>query len=244
MPEITDFESGGEAQTIITSPDKACYDNMAAHFMKEYKYSQSVNLPVKSSASSLLKLHGEDEAYFAENVLVPYDETDGTSAERGTAYHRFLELCDFGVCDEDGIKRQLDNFVADGLMPQEQAALLNVNNLCKILSMPAFKGLVGAHLLREQEFLVKLPANEFLPTDADDGVLLQGAIDLLAIGNGGTAIIDYKYSKKSDEHIIKTYTPQLSLYKKAVSRILSVDESTISTTIINIYALREIPLNL
>ncbi|MDE7087211.1 MAG: PD-(D/E)XK nuclease family protein, partial [Clostridia bacterium] len=77
-----------------------------------------------------------------------------------------------------------------------------------------------ATLYREREFLCRLKAKEILETEAEDFVLLQGAIDLLAVGDFGVKIIDYKYSHKTDEQLIKTYTPQLNLYKKVTSAIL------------------------
>jgi ATP-dependent exoDNAse (exonuclease V) beta subunit len=114
--------------------------------------------------------------------------------------------------------------------------------LVEILAMPVFDKLSGCTLYREREFLCQLPANQFLDTTADDGVLVQGAIDLLATGKGGTAIIDYKYSKKSDDELVSFYSAQLALYKKAVARILKINEETISTTIVNIYSRRQINL--
>jgi ATP-dependent helicase/nuclease subunit A len=265
------------SQILISEPSEEVYNKLADAFMPEYPRAESVNLPVKSSASLLLKL-GEEDNYYAENNLYPEDdeqsynadgeqgvgeteaelfvggaESEGqgsandfgeTSAERGTAYHRYLQLCDFSVKDRAGVQKQIESFVQSGLMTGEQAELLDCGHLEEILSMPVFDGLERARLLREQEFLCRLPACDFLPTSADDGVLIQGAIDLLSIGEGGVSIIDYKYSKKSDNALKEKYAAQLSLYKKAVSKILKVEEKTISATIVNIYLKRQIPLNI
>lgn len=241
MEGLTDFDGERGVQLLISSPDLQIYESVKSRFMRPYPHEESVNLPVKSSASQILK---NSEEYFAERVLFEQEGEDEkqTGAERGTAYHRYLELCDFSIKDAKGIRAQIDRFVAEGAMPPEQAELISAENLEEILAMPAFDALAGATLYREQEFLCRLPANAFLDTSAEDGVLVQGAIDLLAIGGGGTAIIDYKYSKKDDVQIVKTYAAQLALYKKAVSAILKIDESTISTTIINIFTRREIKL--
>ncbi len=106
--------------------------------------------------------------------------------------------------------------------------------------MQAFADLRGAQLFREQEFLCRLPANEVLDTEAEDFVLVQGAIDLLARGDFGIKIIDYKYSKKSDEALKETYFKQLELYKKAAVRITGTAPEKISCTIVNIYLKRQI----
>jgi ATP-dependent helicase/nuclease subunit A len=245
---------GGESgeQVLITKPSEEEYQRLKATFMPTYPQAASVNLPVKSSASVLLKLGEEDNSY-AENVLFE-EESDlpendkkwqgKTSAEQGTAYHRYLQLCDFAIKDKKGLQKQLESFVADGLMPKEQAELISPEHLEEILAMPAFDNLKSGRLFREQEFLCRLPAKDFLPTDADDGVLIQGAIDLLAVCDDGVHIIDYKYSKKDDKAIVAKYAAQLSLYKKAVAKILKVEENTISATIINIFLKRQINLKI
>lgn len=241
MLGLTDFNEEQGVKVALSAPDEETYEKISSRFMRPYAYEESVNLPVKSSASQILR---DSEQYFAEHVLYPDEGEDErrTGAERGTAYHRYLELCDFAVKDAEGITAQIEGFVARGEMSPEQAELLSVENLESILAMPAFANLSGAVLHREREFLCRLPANAIMNTGAEDGVLVQGAIDLLAIGADGTAIIDYKYSRKDDESIKSYYSAQLALYKKAVARILKIDESTITTTIINIFTLREIKI--
>ena len=115
--------------------------------------------------------------------------------------------------------------------------------VCGILDMPVFASLKGATLLREQEFLCNLPARDVLPeTTAGDGVLVQGAIDLLAVQKDKVFIIDYKYSKKDEEQLAETYSPQLALYKKAVAVITGKAEKDIFCVIVNIYKRKQINL--
>ena len=91
--------------------------------------------------------------------------------------------------------------------------------------------------------MCRLRANEILPgVSANDWVLVQGAIDLLAECGDCVKIIDYKYSHKSDEQLIKTYKAQLDLYKKAVAVITGNSFDKISCTIVNIFARRQIDL--
>ena len=81
-----------------------------------------------------------------------------------------------------------------------------------------------------------------MDTVSGDEVLVQGAIDLLCVNRGRVAIIDYKYSGKSDAQIVKTYKRQLDLYRLAAGKILGVPQENIETYIVNIFALREIKL--
>ena len=158
-----------------------------------------------------------------------------TSTERGTAYHRFLELCDFSINSRDGVKDELENLIHVGKITQEQADLLEAEQLCKILSMPVFSDLHGAKLYREREFLCRLKANEILPTPAEDYILVQGAIDLFADFGGRIKIIDYKFSHKSLEMLKSAYSAQLALYKRAASVITGVAPENIRTVIVNIF---------
>lgn len=235
-----EFTAAGEDGGVVYRADDALAEAIDKHFMVEYAHKDSVNLPVKSSASAILRLT-EQEPHYTPHELFGGEGETGT--ERGTAYHRFLELCDFSITSVDGISAEIENFSKSGRLTEEQAKLLNAEELKGILSMPAFSGLGGATLYREREFLCRLPANKILPdVTATDGVLVQGAIDLIAQGDFGVKIIDYKYSHKTDEQLIATYARQLALYKSATAKITGTAEDAISCTIINIFKKRQIDL--
>lgn len=236
-----DFVGSKRLRPILTSPDVELERKIDERFMREYAFADSVNLPVKSSASAILRLTEEDERFRPHELFKGEGET-GT--ERGIAYHRFLELCDFSVKDAVGIAAELDVFLEKGLVTRGQRELLDENGLAEILNMSVFSSLGGAKLYREREFLCRLPANEILPdTQSPDGIHVQGAIDLLADTDEGIKIIDYKYSSKSDEYLVGKYSRQLALYKKAVSLIMREDERRISCAIVNIFLKRQIILN-
>lgn len=227
--------------TVIYQADEESFAQVDNRFMREYSHAESVDLPVKSSASAILKSLHDDEPYYRERELFPPESQTGT--ERGTAYHRFLELCDFSIKTHNGVKKQLEKFLLDGLMTEDSAALLSVDELVEILNMPVFDDVQTFTLFREREFLCRLKACDVMPTSAQDYVLLQGAIDLLCVKDGQIKIIDYKYSKKNETELINTYSAQLALYKKAVSAIMHVDEERISTAIVNIFHRTQILLN-
>ena len=74
----------------------------------------------------------------------------------------------------------------------------------------------------------------------EESVLVQGAIDLLAVTAEGVYIIDYKLVRLSPEALKAKYSRQLNLYKSAVARIMKVDERTIQARIIDLRHLKEI----
>lgn len=231
-------EDGAE---MIYAPDKALAAEIDKRFAAVYKYENSIDLPVKSSASAILRAGSAEEPFYAEHKLFGGEGETGT--ERGTAYHRFLELCDFSLKSLSLIKEQIDNFAQSGRITAEQAEMLSADELSEILSMPVFDDLQGARLFREREFLCRMRACDILPhVEATDFVLVQGAIDLLACGDFGIKIIDYKYSRKSDEELVASYSAQLNLYKKAAALITGNSEEKISCVIVNIFKRRQINL--
>lgn len=226
--------------TLIFAPDERLVQMLDERFMREYARADSVSLPVKSSASAIMKLYEEDGCYRPHELFAAPAET-GT--ERGTAYHRFLELCDFRVKDTAGITEEISRFEAEGLISAGQAELLSPADLAEILAMAVFDIPEGAAVYREREFLCRMPANEILDTAADDAVLVQGAIDLLVKSDGYT-IIDYKYSQRDCEALAEAYSRQLALYKNAVARITNTPPGDITAYIVNIFKKQTVRLKI
>ena len=76
----------------------------------------------------------------------------------------------------------------------------------------------------------------------DEDMLMQGAIDLLAVGDNCAEIIDYKYSQKGEDALRKTYAVQLRLYRMAVAKILGLPVESVRCTLVNIYRGLEIEI--
>ena len=237
--------------------DEELYGELSRTFGKTL-CGEEVNLPVKSSATKLLSLTGEDDIH---PVIFREDEPNAaaSSIESGVAYHRFLQLCDFAVRDEKGVKEQLENFLSKGLVTAAQYALLDAEQLVKILALPRFAAVAGEQTYREREFLCALPSGEYLAiaggenvqggNGEEHSVIVQGAIDLLVVRREGEKvvgadIVDYKYSSRADGELKGKYAAQLALYKTVLSRIYGLDKSAISTTIVNIRSCSEIALDL
>ena len=130
----------------------------------------------------------------------------------------------------------------EGLLTAEQAALLDVGQLEKILALPVLASLQGRRYRREQSFLVRLQADEILDTEATDEIVFQGAVDLLAEDEAGYIVIDYKYSVLPDAALREKYAVQILLYRKAVARVLRIDENTVRAYIVNIARCRELSM--
>ena len=162
------------------------------------------------------------------------------TTEEGLAYHAFLQYVEFGKGAEEELARMREQ----GLLSTEQSALLDAEKLKAIVEMPSLKALAGKRVMREQTFLVSVPAREIpaLNTTAQDEIVIQGAIDLLCEEENGYTILDYKFSSHDDGRIREDYRTQLLVYKKAVAKATGCSESDIRTRILNILRLREIEM--
>ena len=230
-----------ERRALVHRPDTAMERAVLDVYGKPYAFAESTRLRAKSSATYLLHAQkGEFLRRAAESGLFDTDEQfrGATSKEAGIAYHLFLQHVRYGQDAE----AELARMVREGVFSPEQQALLRVEELREILALPCLKALVGKRVLREQTFLLRLPAAEIEEGAPADEVIFQGAIDLLAESADGYEVIDYKYSLLSDEALIQKYGVQIRLYKKAVARVMRVREETIAGRIVNIALRREIVL--
>ena len=252
-----------ERDPLVFRPDETLTKEIMQEFTWKYPYAACTNLPVKSSATQLLPAEQPRtwETEFGKTderseTLFDADEygTGNTDIPSGLAYHAFLEHFEFSrLFDGDGKrvdKETLAQAVAETLktfavkFPTE-SSLVTAEKAQEILENPVFTELYGARLFKEQQFLVALPVQETyalkegadvaLKENADgEEMIFQGAIDLLAIGEH-VRIIDYKYSSRGAKSLKTHYKAQLNLYKKAVAKILRMDEKEIRCTIVNIY---------
>ena len=195
-----------------------------------YPHAAATVLPVKSSATALMREEeNEERAHFTGK---------GFSKEEGVAYHLFLQNVTFGADAEEEFARMR----RAGILTEEQAALIDLAQLKKILAIPCLASLAGKRIFREQTFLVRLSARETGVADCDDELIFQGAIDLLVEDEQGFTVVDYKYSGKDERDIVKSYAVQINLYKKAVARTMRVREESVRARIVNIASGREIVL--
>ncbi len=238
-----------ERVALVFRPDEGLAGEIMRAFRWEYPFKGYENLPVKSSATQLLSAYDPAE----ESVSGLFDGSKGeTSKEVGVAYHAFLESFDFSLLyDENGnpLERSALRALVEKMLDEGgryENTLLKAEKLTEILSNPAFRALRGKRLYKEQQFLVALPVKDtyariegsdpILKERADEEMIYQGAIDLLAVGEDGEVqIVDYKFSKGSAAYLKAHYRPQLELYKRAAAKILRLDESRIKCSIINIY---------
>ncbi len=191
VPEYSEIElEKQERDPIAFKPDEQKTREIMSAFLWKYGYAGYENLPVKSSATMLMKgdnfskWQGQvfDETEFGKENTHRDDEIEwsGRSAQErenaqaiGTAYHAFLETFDFGrLYGEGGVRLRgsnLESAVEETLSSLDTLTsdLLNKEQLIRILSCKAFDGLQDMRLYPEQDFLASLPVSETYGKRAD-----------------------------------------------------------------------------
>lgn len=204
---------------------------ISSHYRPAYPYADSLALPVKTSASALLRSRTPvREAYKdadqEDERLQGEFYASKTDAQTGTAYHAFLERADFSAPPREEAARVC------ALLAQEGFAGVEEEKGAQILSLPLFARLKGYDLFRERAFLLTLPANRLYETTSEDEVLVQGVVDLMAVKGEECVVVDYKYSSHGAERLLQDYTPQLKIYAAAAAKQAGIKK--VSAYILNI----------
>lgn len=166
-------------------------------------------------------------------------------ADRGTAYHTFMENLSFSEKEE--LRFQLEELISCGKMSEEDAAMIRLSDISAFLHSRIGQRMKRAaqeeRLFRERPFVLGVPADEIygqLTLDgAADGdrttknpqpggnallsqeiILVQGIIDAWFIEDGQITVVDYKTDRVSDgSALVKRYRTQIDYYQKALERL-------------------------
>lgn len=232
-------EAAGETlRRILADPDAYADETLTQQMAWKYPDPESAGNPLKLTASGLLRELEGPEAIpvLAERPqFMAGDVRHMTGAERGTAYHRAMQLLDLvalknleGEALTRAVTQQLDAAAARRLMTPVQREAVAPGVLARFLSGDIGRRLRRANMVRrEWSFNVSLKASEALtPKEAGSGrfsdakLLVQGTIDCCFIEDGQWVLLDYKTDRTQDMDAIREhYRAQLGLYALALERI-------------------------
>ena len=184
-----------EHELVLSETDELTKEEILRVYRRPYPFEESLSVPVKTSASALLKERGE--TFYPEKQLFE-EELPAADKETGIAYHAFLEECMFDAPSDEDAKRALSRL---SQRDPECALLINEEKAKKILSMPVFEKIRGAELFKEREFLsvsnanlLKIVYNEAVRRRNEElrlnGVIITGRaeIDFAAAAERGARI--------------------------------------------------------
>ncbi len=227
-------------QFLASYREKEKIEEIAKKLAFEYTDERFKESSLDTTASKLVALEYSEfvkEDMTEKNVIQLSDEdvidTDKKfkANERGTAYHKFLELIDFN--NINSIEDELDK---NSSSLESYKDLLSTDKLQKILSMDCFTRIKGLKIMQECDFATTLDGKALL-LDYDK-VFVTGSIDLLAVGDNECYIYDYKFTSKDKESLKTIYLPQLRLYSEVVKK--SYPDKKIKVSLINIKKQEEI----
>ncbi|MBQ9743600.1 MAG: UvrD-helicase domain-containing protein [Clostridia bacterium] len=204
----------------------------------EFKYkNEHINkVPSKLSASKLSKtvLDSTENEEVDQNIsldIMPTFLTGGekqvTGSDIGTATHLFLQFCDFGELEKNGVDKEMERLRGEYLS-ESVCKLVNKSYIEKFMGSRLFTELREAKsLLKEFRYNILLPANDFSEKTDFHGekVLVQGVVDCIyERDNGELVLVDYKTDSVNMSNyrqiLVSRHKNQLSYYKKACEMMM------------------------
>ena len=200
----------------------------------QYGYQHVVGKPAKLSVTEIKRRFSEladeqgQQTFGKKSIALRprfiQESTGLTGAERGTLMHNVMQHIDFqGNLQVEGIEAQLREMVAQEMILPEHAPLVDVPAIVAFFESELGKRICqSSNVRRELPFSLLLPAERF---DAemkgtDEGVFIQGVIDVLFDEGDGLILLDYKTDwVKDSTELIERYAIQLDLYAEAIERI-------------------------
>ena len=213
-----------EVHPVNTEIDEELLRVLQKYADFNYPYAGKNDLPVRITASSLSHEDPDSTmlsrpAFMSRRGLTP--------TERGTAFHNYLQFCDFKAASADP-SAELERIVSSGYITKEQGAAIDLNLVNKFFFSEIGREALSAEKLeKEYRFSVSLRVSE-LPdgvnigeADENTTLILQGAIDLYYIYNDEVTLLDFKTDNVSSMEELKTrYSVQIELYRTALEKIL------------------------
>lgn len=243
-------ELSGEAQAapdpralfdgIMSEPDAFADEKLDGELSWKYPDELGSKKPLKLTVSGLLReLEGPEELpEMIERPAFIQEESERTmtGAERGTAYHRAIQLLDLGSIKGlegralvDAIRISLDEFAKKRLMTPVQREAVRPSMLAKFLDGEVGRRLRAAdEVHKEWSFNVMLRTEEALTESevgrfAGEELLVQGTVDCCFLEDGQWVLLDYKTDRSRDIDALKAhYQNQLHVYALALERITGI----------------------
>ena len=197
------------AEKVYKTPDENLLKTLSDYFKNEPKFNTS---PLKTSVTARAEEGLDLDLIYKQidEIVKRFEgnnnENEGVSSlQRGTVFHKVMEMSnfdlDFFTSFENSRAHYCDYDFTPWDMLQLEKAFYKIKEIAKTYN-----------LYREKEFIYN-----------DDGVLVQGVIDLLAIKENHALVIDFKTTSMrylDHENVLQSYKKQVEIYAKATSEIL------------------------
>jgi ATP-dependent helicase/nuclease subunit A len=218
----------------LADPEKFADPELLEEMRWRYPDGDAARRPMKLTVSGLLReLEGPEViAPMAERPKFLAETQGLTGAERGSAYHRAMQLLDLaplrGLSGEAlgrAVRGQLDGMDRERLFQPGQRDAVRPWNLTRFLESGLGRRLLAAEdVRREWPFNVLMRAADVVDGEEapalDGELIVQGVIDCCFVENGAWILLDYKTDRADDpEQVAGRYRRQLDTYALALERI-------------------------
>lgn len=238
MEELEDEESENDAVVApATSPSPGPdVDVLRTDLNFVYPHEGATKTATTAAPTSLNRTSPKIKVQFHEYGVA---KKTASPTQRGTAIHKFMQFANYRRCakGEGQVQAELFRIKEEGFMSPEEADAVDIGMLEGFFASSVGKQLSelpGERMKREFRFSLLVPANEALPdAQTEETVLMSGIIDLFVDMGDTIALYDFKSDYAADEAAIqdkvRTYSPQLNVYAKALEQICAkpVTEKTL-----------------
>ncbi|MDU0940042.1 MAG: 3'-5' exonuclease, partial [Clostridiales bacterium] len=191
-----------------------------------YAFENEIHLKPKVTVTELKTMRMEE---MEEGISYRLPEAVGgkgkggrSSAGRGIAYHKVMELLDYERTGSlESIRAQSADWLDEGLIDEEDLALVRLEDIALFVASPA--GIKAAQafregrLRREQEFMIGLEED-----GRTDMLIVQGTIDMYIEEEDGFILMDYKTDRVPEGQasiLADRYKVQMDYYARALTQV-------------------------
>lgn len=223
--EIVSELSPPQMQDVVTQTKQASDELVKLVWERaEYKY------PYVTLAGAMAKIAPSElepaeisTDFFACEKPQFLNKSGMSSANRGTATHKFMEFFDYGEQALD-LDAQIEEMVRTNRLTEAEAKVLEKDKLKSFFESDIAKRIKNSPLLlREKKVTVGIRAGDIYPNleknASEEMIVVQGYVDCAFEENDGLVIVDYKTDRHvDDEELRKRYYNQLKLYEYALHK--------------------------
>jgi ATP-dependent helicase/nuclease subunit A len=160
-----------------------------------------------------------------------------TPAERGTWFHKFMEVIDNSYIDSKGKACEVTEKVYDeGRIPSELKTILTADKLWSFanssIGIRMRQADLNGKLYKERKFVIGVSAdfaqgnaNEMTDATTEDTVVVQGIVDAYFEEDDGIVLVDYKTDKVdegNEEVLTQRYKMQMDYYSRTLSQLTGI----------------------
>ncbi|MBQ7106693.1 MAG: helicase-exonuclease AddAB subunit AddA [Clostridia bacterium] len=229
ISDWTRLDVGYVFDDVITDevePNKELAQKISDAISYKYPYNSLKNIESKASVTEVA--HKAEKTDYSFSSTPAFMSKMGlTSAQIGTATHRFMQFADFARAETD-ILSEVERLYEWQFITLKEKEAINIDAIRKFFESDIYSRLKKANIVeREMRFLTEISAGElnFDLSDelANEKIVVQGSVDCVFVEDDGIVVVDFKTDRiKNEQDLSLAYGEQLNIYAKACQKIFEL----------------------